>query len=124
MSKSDRELLELAAKAVGFLLCGYSWIAENEDDEECEILDAAFVKHHQEQELASKWNPLTDDGDALRLAARLNFRVDISYGTVRIVDELDNEHYLSGIVTDCGGQMAIVRLAIVRAAASVGEAMK
>jgi len=50
---SDRELLESAAKAAGILLCGYSWIGENEDDEECEILEAAFVKSHPEQDLAT-----------------------------------------------------------------------
>jgi pyruvate kinase len=32
MSKSDRELLELAVRASGLLLCGYSWIGENEND--------------------------------------------------------------------------------------------
>lgn len=121
---TDREMLELAAKAAGILLCGYSWIGENEDDEECEILEAAFVKHHQEQELASKWNPLADDGDALRLAARLNFRIDIQGGTVRIVDGLDNEHYLSGIATNQEDQMKGVRRAITRAAAQVGKEME
>lgn len=121
---SDRELLGLATRAAGWKLCGYSWIGENEDDEECEILEAAFVKHHQEQELASKWNPLTDDGDALRLAARLNFRIDIQGGTVRIVDGLDNEHCLSGVATNQEDQMKVVRRAIVRAAAAIGEAMQ
>lgn len=108
---SDKELLELAAKATGKT----AWWSPSLEDWQKD-LTPPYVD-------GVSWNPLTDDGDALRLAARLNFRVDISYGTVRIVDELDNEHYLSGIVTDCGGQMVIVRLAIVRAAASVGETL-
>ena len=49
---SDRELLKLAANAAGILLCGYSWIGENEGNEERETFEAAFVKHNPEQELA------------------------------------------------------------------------
>ena len=110
---SDRELLELAARAAGILLCGYSWIGENEDDEECEILEAAFVKHHQKQELASKWNPLTDDGDALRLAVKLN----LAYGKVFARSVADNHE-------DGDDIYAATRRAIVRAAAAIGEAMQ
>lgn len=117
---SDRELLELAAKAAGILLCGYSWIGENEDDDECEILEAAFVKHRQEQELASKWNPLTDDGDALRLAVKLSMsleKVVSSRGSAWIADHRAEEV----VGTDSS---AAARRAIVRAAAAIGESMK
>ena len=110
---NDRELLELSAKAAGIEVeWNDRWNSFNRTSDGGGVLFTS-----------APWDPLVADGDALRLAARLNFRVDISYGTVRIVDELDNEHYLSGIVTDCGGQMAIVRRAIVRAAAAIGEAM-
>ncbi len=53
---TDRELLELAAKAAGR---GSQWWMEstwNGPDKE--------------------WNPLTDDGDALRLAVKLRIAVD------------------------------------------------
>ena len=112
---SDFKLLAMAVKAAGLHVKGHRVDA---DDNFTHLIVGA--KGTREK---TNWNPLTDDGDALRLAARLNFRVDISYGTVRIVDELDNEHYLSGIVTDCGGQMALVRLAIVRAAAAIGRTL-
>ena len=98
---SDRELLELAARAAGLHLCGYSWISESEDDEEFEILESAFVKYHQEQGLATRWNPLTDDGDALRLAYSIRLRIPI-----------------------WGGSLAGCRRAIVRAAAAIGRAMQ
>lgn len=116
---SDRELLELAARAAGLLLCGYSWIGENEDDEECEIIEAAFVKHRQEQGLASKWNPLTDDGDALRLAVRLGIEFHMEG------DEESECVWANEIFewTD-GDSIAATRRAIVRAAAAIGEAMQ
>ena len=127
---TDRELLELAARAVEWQLCGYSWIGENEDDDECEILEAAFVKHHQEQELASKWNPLTDDGDALRLAVEL--RIDVSHDEVgmksfayaRTVFNDETHIGLSEIFDDESERLDRTRRAITRAAAQIGKEMK
>ena len=60
---NDRELLELAAKAAGMRL--HVWGtkgAENFAD-----LDA-----HQ----GGRWNPLSDDGDALRLAVKLHISIE------------------------------------------------
>lgn len=98
---SDKELLELAAKAAS--------------------VELKWTESGKPYTGVEPFNPLTDDGDALRLAARLNFRLDIHGGTVRIVDELDNEHYLSGVVTDSAEQMSVVRRAIARAAAEIGR---
>lgn len=108
----DREMLELAAKAAEWQLCGYSWIGENEDDDECEILESAFVKTHPEQELATKWNPLTDDGDALRLAVRLNILWDVKV------------HYTRFLELCVHDKLAATRRAITRAAAQIGKEMK
>jgi hypothetical protein len=55
---NDRELLELAAKAAGLLL-------EHPDDE-----DGVFIAREKYRN-GYVWNPLTDDGDALRLAVKL-----------------------------------------------------
>ena len=111
---TDREMLELAAKAAEWQLCGYSWIGENEDDGECEILESAFVKTHPEQELATKWNPLADDGDALRLAVTLSF-----------IDDGDWPAVTNEIYTHCNGDwFAATRRAITIAAAKVGKGMK
>ena len=52
---TDRELLEAAAKAAGLT---FGWV----DD---------FGVMCAGMEAGSRWNPLTDDGDALRLAAKL-----------------------------------------------------
>ena len=58
---TDRELLELAAKASGELTA--SWYGN----------DAYF------DGVLSRWNPLSDDGDALRLAVKLNLSVDTNW---------------------------------------------
>lgn len=54
---SDRELLELAAKACGELTP--QWYGND-----------AYLRG-----VLSRWDPLTDDGDALRLAVRLGIEV-------------------------------------------------
>lgn len=90
--KTDRELLELAARADGYDM----------GDLPC---------YH------GPWNPLTDDGDALRLAMKLGFTVEPGkcwhspYGPAFGEDVLD-------------GEMKATRRAIVRAAAAIGEQMK
>jgi hypothetical protein len=89
---SDRELLELAAKAAG--------IDPNWDG------------------LYWQWNPLTDDGDALRLAVKLrHFRVGlgecIGRGAYSHIAMLE-----SGPDPD-----AATRRAITRAAAEIGKGM-
>lgn len=96
--KTDRELLELAARAAG-------------------ISDLGFYSHFNKRD----WNPLTDDGDALRLATKLRLTVEIFNGqsaaghagglSVIYVDHLN---------ADAG---AATRRAIVLVAAAIGEAM-
>lgn len=56
---TDRELLKLAAKAAGIKLQG--WAHESEG---CYFLHMIVA--------GKPWNPLTDDGDALRLSVALN----------------------------------------------------
>ena len=110
---TDREMLELAARAAEWQLCGYSWIGQNEDDDECEILESAFVKTHPEQELATKWNPLTDDGDALRLAVKLRMQVSITTESCR-AETLP----VLGVRVNGKDELAATRRAIVMAAAN------
>lgn len=96
---SDRELLELAAKAAGIR---YSDVYPN--GLWAEKYDGPF---------GQLWNPITDDGDALRLAAKLEFMVDfrektIVYACLPHRDFVEDQCY---------------RRAIVRAAAEIGRAM-
>ena len=74
---NDRELLELAAKAAGM-----TWWRDPKTD-------SAYWGDAHERYICSVWNPLTDDGDALRLAEEglpnkeIARRLDLSPGTVR-----------------------------------------
>lgn len=96
---TDRELLELAVKAAGY------WSAE---------FNCPCNSPRPE------WNPLTDDGDALRLAVKLNMRVDTYYpaGTKVEVGEI------SLMLPHHDDPYAATRRAIVRAAAEIGKEME
>ena len=95
---SDRELLEFAAKAVGF----------------------AWVDGHVSTGLRDRdgwvWNPWDDDGDAFRLAVRLELfhRLNTVYQPLATIylDATDPDPY------------AATRRAIVRAAAEIGRGME
>ncbi len=96
---SDRELLELAAKAAGI---------------EGEWSSSGLWHRH------TLWNPLTDDGDALRLAVKLRINLDLQYrGMVYATTEefdVDAPHGPD--------PLAATRRAITRAAAEIGRNMK
>lgn len=107
----DRELLELAAKACGVNLWwdGDSpkeivqhWSGNPEDGGETKDYD---------------WNPLEEDGAALRLAVKINemrmfiYSDEVSMGCLKIVEKYT------------GDPMSAVRRAIVRAAAEIGKSM-
>ncbi len=92
---TDRELLEFAARAAGA-----TWIDDNwPEDLPGLMLD--FGKG------TTQWNPLTDDGDALRLAVKLKMWTHSGMGCFQ--NELD--------------PLAATRQAIVRAAAEIGRNM-
>lgn len=101
-------MLELAAKAVGIDL----W---HED-----VFTKGLTRKVSDNGILC-WNPLEDDGDALRLAVKLEMMVDTMNRVVA--------GYLSdvNIEIDYDEQEedpeAAVRLAIVRAAAEVGRKM-
>jgi hypothetical protein len=71
---SDRELLELAAKAYGFgAEYGVTW-TESEYPKKSGK-HGALWNGNGYMDTAELWNPLTDDGDALRLAVSLGIKV-------------------------------------------------
>lgn len=107
--KTDRELLELAAKAAGIEV----WAGRgSQEDILFTRLDVCSGK---------EWNPLAKDGDALRLAAKLLLNVLASAACILVEDEKGVEciDYMYGPEDYTSGW----RRAIVRAAAAIGEAM-
>jgi hypothetical protein len=96
---TDRELLEAAAKAAGMDI---EW-------QPCEWA--------HNNETGCEWNPLTNSGDALRLAVKLELQLDLrhSFHTVRVYGAAE------GRIDESGDPLAATRRAIVRAAAEIGR---
>lgn len=109
---TDREMLEYAAKAAGMT------IDTHYVDGGASIWAAG--KHNSDW--IPNWNPLADDGDALRLAVALRLPIrDGLNGTV----ETGNERSGRPIWELWGNNpYAATRRAITRAAAEIGRAMK
>jgi hypothetical protein len=102
---TDRELLEAAAKAVG-------------NPSGTSRASGGLLRAN-----GLYWNPLTDDGDALRLAVKL--RLDLTfYATALLNTEyvyVGDSHTRTELHLD---DLAATRRAIVRAAAAIGKEMK
>jgi hypothetical protein len=105
---TDRELLELAAKAAGLIVITDAkerglWIADMEDE----------------------WNPLKDDGDALRLAVKLRMALSLDspvagpVGFCRAYPSSSNLLAMDEWAND--DPYAATRRAIVRSAAEIGK---
>lgn len=101
---TDRELLEFAAKAAGY---------DVRSDGEGGL--TITVKRG----LCREWSPLTDDGDALRLAVKLKMQVSITNESCR-AETLP----ALGIRINNKDELAATRRAIVMAAANAGADMK
>ena len=106
---TDREMLELAARAAGL--------------KEFTEINGRFAVRTRFTGMQdwSPWNPLTDDGDALRLAVKLDIPVSpesangttwICRGSIQISESHGSDPY------------AVTRLAITRAAAEIGRQME
>ena len=113
---TDRELLELAAKAAGLdsIVDSYGW-----DD----IGGGCFLDGN---EPPTVWNPLKDDGDALRLFVRMPFS-ELYVSEIGVTVFLPRKPVGEGLNLKCdeyaeehGGDIAAAtRRAITRAAAEI-----
>ena len=69
------------------------------------------------------WNPATDYGDALRLALKLNFRLELSSGDFEYCEVRDEDGVRRLGYADINHCKEYTSLAILLAAAAIGEAM-
>lgn len=124
---TDKELIELAAKAAGY---GDVWSLDEHPD--VTYIGPRYAGGTVRYRV---WNPLTDDGDALRLAVRLKLSVHLRpkrveilswptpnapYGFDENADQFSKFETVEPYGTD---RYAATRRAIVRAAAEIGKAM-
>ena len=116
---TDRELLELAAKAAGYVLVWGDKYKLGDDEIDC--TDISYIRSGQPDEGDIFWNPLTDDGDALRLAVKLAIDFKIrNEATWWDHQESEGVVYWSHEPHN-GDPLAATRRAIVRAAAELGR---
>lgn len=104
---SDKELLERAAKVAGIPI--YEW-RERETD------NTLHGARADSEEATVYWSPLTDDGDALRLAVVMEMRITIWPAGAEVNGGTAGAVFVRS--DDVGGLLAATRRAIVRAAAN------
>lgn len=108
---TDRELLRLAAKAAGIEYRYQPGSHRFLIKAPLATMDGTYFTY---------WDPLTNDGDALRLAVKLNLPISFETwtdGSEVVLVETETEYFDSD-------PYAATRRAIVRAAAEIGKDMK
>lgn len=114
---TDRELLELAAKAAGMSISDHIGMRYD---------------YFADDSTGNEWNPLKDDGDALRLAVKLAESAPGTHFTLSISKIHDGRGFAdAGFFSHINPTEQVVgpdlataaRRAIVRAAAEIGKAM-
>lgn len=117
---NDRELLEMAAKAAGIV---GTWTAGADFETDPPKRTEEFWLADDCGHWLRKWNPLTDDGDALRLALRLQFNLDLGYRGASVENMFGKPLAEELCHKDSGREGECTRRAITRAAAEIGKAM-
>jgi len=105
---TDKELLELAAKAAGLTNWWDGW-------------------HDEGRETGDYWNPLTDDGDALRLAVKLDMDIVFDFDRVMVVFGNEDASCITEYFYELPkptNRLDATRKAIVRAAAEIRKEIK
>ena len=108
--ETDRELLELAAKAACIRVLKAPANAAHHDSLYCWINNTR-----------KPWAPLRDDGDALRLAVKLQMNIWIGDGGSEA--DVDTPKLMPSVLEKSNDTYAATRRAIVRAAAEIGRTL-
>jgi hypothetical protein len=112
---TDRELLELAAKAAGMNAGEATWHPR---------AGFVWVKRVDGTRVENRWNPLTDDGDALRLAVKLRLGISLPVHQTIRADVIAFTNSAVNAREEGNDPYAATRRAIVRAAAEIGRGME
>ncbi|MCP3752564.1 hypothetical protein [Pseudomonas sp. SBB6] len=118
----DRELLELAAKAAGYELIEWTdlWQGVPGHPRVCEQGFLMLV-----DESRALWNPLVNDGDALRLAVKLGLHIDCAFLCAMPKDLFGKnpDDWSEGSDIDSDDECELMRRAIVHAVAKIGKSI-
>ena len=119
--ENDRELLELAAKAAGV-----KYSVRDDEHYKTHKFFGLWIVYNYEPSAHTRryWNPLTDDGDALRLAVSLNMGLSIPVMRTPMADVITFRDSRINVRESGNDIAALTRRAIVRVAAEIGRAMK
>jgi hypothetical protein len=121
---TDRELLELAAKAYWGDEIGDTCFPEWSESDQA-ISYTCGDQDYRGCDVVRIWNPLEDDGDAFRLFVTLRMAVEFADCTATLSSAFavsdDGEGFSEDVIE--GDANAAMRRAIVRAAAEVGRRM-
>ena len=112
---TNREYLEFAAKAAGIVGEYESWTYQGFNEGIRQVLNGI--------KCWKPWNPLTDDGDALRLMVKLGLGVSVPLGYKRTDVVAFSDSRINAIESHGSDPLAATRRAIVRAAAEIGRQM-
>jgi hypothetical protein len=118
---TDRELLELAAKAAGIVYDINDIYVSPVDGQ----IHGIAVPTGKSPISHRTWQPLYDDGDALRLAVKLKLNLSVGFFDAAImVGYTPNTNQCDQVVVPVDTDpYAATRRAIVRVAAQIGRAM-
>ncbi|MBO15571.1 MULTISPECIES: hypothetical protein [unclassified Herbaspirillum] len=126
---TDRELLEMAAKAArvfatkeDFAARGWEWkISDDTDfDATSGTLQGTYIWYGSNGEVGGTdrfdWDPLADDGDAFRLLRQVDYGLLVEDGVVKIMNKLGGCVFFADI--SGADEMSVIRRAITSAAAA------
>lgn len=117
---TDRELLKLAARAAGYELIDWTdaWpgIAGHP-----RVGEYGFLLRVEQRPVL--WNPLLDDGDALRLAVKLGIHIDCAFlcAMPRDLYGKNPDDWTEGSDIDSDDECELMRRAIVHTVARIGK---
>lgn len=112
---TDKELLKSAAKAAGI---EGEWMRDYSVVQERWYFNVPY--DNQNMLTGFEWNPLADDGNALRLAVKRRLKVFCRTSSVEVCSEDGKVRCIEAHKDD---PCAATRRAIVRAAAEIGRAL-